>query len=387
MVGLNTTAAHVRGVEMIHEGDRQGNGAVLELRATSGRTIFALGIPQAWHSATGPTWVYLVEEEGLTLVDAGGPGTHLALQRALGTVGVRPEGIRRVIITHGHHDHDGGVEALTQAGGAEVWAHEAYPVLKSLDSSGWRWGEGNPLMHLAVKELEDRGALREPSHRRSGWETEAKPQPVVTHPVWEGRRAGDLVCWQTPGHSPDELTISLEGFVFTGDHVLPEITPHPTFKTWYAPEAQGRLPQPYRNAEQQYGLATYLASLGRVAALGEGATILPGHRLLSKGRLNLLSARRASDIMEHHVQRMHRITSIVGSEPQGILYVTDKLFSYRPPTGDSYYPALAEVVAHVEFMVDSCDLSLTEDRRLLWRGTEHFREAVRRLHSSPGQKP
>jgi len=33
------------------------------------------------------------------------------------------EGVRRILLTHHHHDHVGGVEALRDATGAEIWAH------------------------------------------------------------------------------------------------------------------------------------------------------------------------------------------------------------------------------------------------------------------------
>ena len=34
--------------------------------------------------------------------------------------------LKRVVITHGHQDHDGNVYDLVKACGAELWAHELY---------------------------------------------------------------------------------------------------------------------------------------------------------------------------------------------------------------------------------------------------------------------
>ena len=46
--------------------------------------------------------------------------------------------------------------------------------------------------------------------------------------VTDGLESGGLTYYYTPGHSPDELCIQFDKFMFTGDHVLPQITPHPS---------------------------------------------------------------------------------------------------------------------------------------------------------------
>ena len=53
---------------------------------------------------------YLVrEDDGLTLVDCSWPGSATAILRAAETVGGP---IRRIVITHAHHDHTGSVKPL-----------------------------------------------------------------------------------------------------------------------------------------------------------------------------------------------------------------------------------------------------------------------------------
>ncbi|GIT13940.1 MAG: hypothetical protein CM1200mP35_07600 [Chloroflexota bacterium] len=54
----------------------------------------------------GPTWAYLFENEGLTLIDAGKLGSFSKLDDGLECAGFRAKDIQRVIITHGHEDHE-----------------------------------------------------------------------------------------------------------------------------------------------------------------------------------------------------------------------------------------------------------------------------------------
>lgn len=58
-----------------------------------------------------------------TLVDAGFPGVAEPLQIALAEVGVAPHELRRVIVTHHHPDHTGGLPEVVAMTGADVWAH------------------------------------------------------------------------------------------------------------------------------------------------------------------------------------------------------------------------------------------------------------------------
>jgi glyoxylase-like metal-dependent hydrolase (beta-lactamase superfamily II) len=65
----------------------------------------------------------LVENGQITVVDTGMPGSAAALLAAAAEIGLTPQAIRRVIITHHHVDHVGGLPDLLAATQAEVWAH------------------------------------------------------------------------------------------------------------------------------------------------------------------------------------------------------------------------------------------------------------------------
>lgn len=67
--------------------------------------------------------VYIITEpDGLTLIDAGLPGAPKRILAAVTALGRSPRDVRRILLTHQHVDHIGGLAALAAATGAEAWA-------------------------------------------------------------------------------------------------------------------------------------------------------------------------------------------------------------------------------------------------------------------------
>lgn len=377
----------LKDVVVLRPGDAQGNGMVVRLITGQGKDILAVAVPQDWPSRTGPTWTYLFENDGLTLVDAGALGSFDALADGLAQAGFRPRDIARVIITHGHQDHDGGARQLVEETGAQLWAHEVYACL--LPYSPWDIRRRRPtplqqeMYRVAEASLQQAGASSGGAvagyRARSQQYLESRQQATVSRRLRDGEKSGQMAFTYAPGHSPDELCITLDGLVFTGDHVLPEITPHPTTKTYYDAEIKSRLPAEYQDEEAQYGLATFLKSLRHIADLGPGTAVLPAHRLFNKGRFNLVDATRAGEVIQHHGQRLGRIVSRIGTGPRSLEEITRGIFERTRLLGGNMYAALSEVVAHIELLQDTGDVELTEDYRLHWKGTTHYQDFLREL--------
>ena len=59
----------------------------------------------------------------LTLIDTGLPGSAGAILNYVRHLGMTPKDVKRIILTHGHPDHTGSLDALRKATGAKVAVH------------------------------------------------------------------------------------------------------------------------------------------------------------------------------------------------------------------------------------------------------------------------
>lgn len=368
-------------VVVLRHGDARGNGMVVRLTTSRGAEIHAIAVPQDWPSPTGPTWTYLFENEGLTLIDAGAAGSYHALADGIAQAGFDVRDLARVIVTHGHWDHDGAVAQLVGETEAKLWAHDIYAHLLRHNPRDIERQPATPVqeeMRRVVMAHPGQGQSQAWASRRQQ-QIEARRGLEVAHGVRDAERFGGLTFVHAPGHAPDEICATLDGAVFTGDHVLPEITPHPTTKVRYPADVKDALPAEYRDEDSLYGLATYLRSLKKVADLGPDVAVLPAHRLFNHGRFNFEGAGRAGEVIEHHVQRLGRILRRIGHQAVALEDVTRGIFEHRKLIGGNLYAALSEVVAHVELLEDAGDLEVTDDFRLHWKGSENYRQLISEL--------
>ena len=75
---------------------------------------------------------WLIDRDGLTLVDTGVPGSADKILAAVRELGRQPSDVRHILITHAHVDHIGSLAALKQATGAKVYAHPLdAPIIRS----------------------------------------------------------------------------------------------------------------------------------------------------------------------------------------------------------------------------------------------------------------
>ena len=359
--------------EVLRPGADSGDRMVAKFTCADGLVVHAIGVPQAWPSSLGPTWSYVLEADKLTLVDTGGPGSIGDLEAGLEWLGYPLSAVERVILTHGHMDHDGSCFKLIERTGAELWAHEVYSRLVGLDSQEmdqeWRrryrgsasFGDGSALDHIQ-------------EYRESARRTE------VTNIVTEGLACDGLTFFYTPGHSPDELCIQYQRVLFTGDHVLPQITPHPSVGSTYA-KFRDSLPPAYRNKNQYYGLMAFIKSLKRVAAMEPDIRVLPAHRAYFHGKFNLVGVERAQEIVEHHQQRCYDLLVLIRNDTADMEAITRRHFSNRQLDGPNFQMALSEVLSHIEFLQEVGDVEMVgkNETQVRWTGTENYGRVVEEL--------
>jgi glyoxylase-like metal-dependent hydrolase (beta-lactamase superfamily II) len=211
---------------------------------------------------TGVNVVVLRDDDGITLVDTGldRPG----LTTRLAQLGIAPRDVTRILLTHAHHDHTGGVAHLRRAGcDAEVAIGEDEVAI----------AEGRADFPPA----ERRGARLISRLPMPGAWGRTVTLPQVT-PLTDGQLldvAGGLTVVATPGHTVGHVAFHLPGhdLVIGGDVVFNVFTlvPSPAFLCWRT--------------------APNLASIARLAELGtERLALAHGRPVLddAAGRLQTL---------------------------------------------------------------------------------------------------
>ena len=144
-------------------------------------------------------YAFLVDEPQLTLIDAGLIGSAGRVQRHIERMGRRPEDLARIICTHAHPDHIGGVRELAGEREVEVLMHQA-------DLDGL-----SVTLRDAVANR-NRGQLIAYFTRHPGEATPVTDGQVL--PI-----LGGLRVVHTPGHTPGSICLYAERhkLLFVGD--------------------------------------------------------------------------------------------------------------------------------------------------------------------------
>lgn len=155
--------------------------------------------------------VYLIEDpDGLTLIDASLASAAAKILRQLVSIGRKPGDIKRILITHAHPDHVGGLPALKQATGAEV-------ICSTIERP---FTEGKTEIPRAPAE-----SLSSLTRRMLPPPTTLPGTPVdrtVQDGEWLPEVMGGLQAVWTPGHAPGHTAYwqPQKRVVFCGDVIM-----------------------------------------------------------------------------------------------------------------------------------------------------------------------
>jgi glyoxylase-like metal-dependent hydrolase (beta-lactamase superfamily II) len=304
----------------------------------TGGGVACLPIPTPF--AVGRVNCYLIEDDPLTLVDAGpNSATSLtAMEAALAEHGRSVEQIERIVVTHQHIDHIGLVQILAERSQAEVCALDALaPWLADYR----RQMEENDV--FAAEVMLRNGipqdvvhALRAVSASFRAWGAAAH----VTKPLAEGgllqfASRGWRVLHR-PGHSPSDTVFLDEasGELFGGDHLIKHISSNPLISRPLSGEGE----------ERPKALMAYLESLRKTREM-ELSVVRAGHGDPIEDHRALIDER-----FRMHERRAEKLYGLIAERPRNAYELAQAMWGNVAVT--QAFLTLSEVLGHVDLLID-----------------------------------
>jgi glyoxylase-like metal-dependent hydrolase (beta-lactamase superfamily II) len=187
--------------------------------------------------------VYLIEDQGgVTMFDAGVKG----MAKALLSAGARLGGVKRIVLGHGHADHRGAAAEI-QAGGVEVFCHEA-EVADAEGDGGLHYFHferlplyARPIARHSINHSWDGGAVK------------------ISDTLSEGDEVASFQVIHLPGHAPGLIGLYRErdGLVLASDTIY-------TLNPLTARKGAPRIPHAAFNLDTEVAKASAL----KLAAIG-----------------------------------------------------------------------------------------------------------------------
>jgi len=287
--------------------------------------------------------------DGVTLVDSGwaDDASETVLVDALARLGFAPRDVRRIVVTHHHWDHySRAVDWQRRYGAAVMIGREEHHSIGAFEErTGAYPVQAQLLIAAGAPELSKVIAA-------FPLETYERNVPLGPADVWleDGQRVDcggvDLIARATPGHTRGHIVYEdhESGLAFTGDHILPRITPSIALE---------RVPE-------ELPLRSYLASLRLFLDLPD-ATMLPAH-----GVVTASVKARAEELLDHHRDRLESARELVAAGNSTAYQVAQRMrWTRHDRTVDELgavhgMTAILEILAHLELLVAQGVLARTE---------------------------
>jgi glyoxylase-like metal-dependent hydrolase (beta-lactamase superfamily II) len=293
--------------------------------------------------AVGRVNLYLIEDDPLTLVDAGpNSGTSLdELDTQLRALGRSIPEIERIVITHQHIDHIGLVKIVAARSGAEVVALdrlvpfvERYREEAAADDE---FASEAMLRHGIPADVES--ALRSVSLAFRAWGSQADVSRSVADGETLGFAGRSLEVHFRPGHSPtDTVFLDVErGLLIGGDHLLAHISSNPLIS----------------RPRERKALLEYMASLERTREM-DLELVLPGHGDPIADHRSLID-----DRMRLHRRRADKIHGLIAERPRSAYEVAQAMWGNIAVT--QAFLTLSEVLGHTDVLIRDGRVAEEED--------------------------
>jgi glyoxylase-like metal-dependent hydrolase (beta-lactamase superfamily II) len=303
--------------------------------------IYKIELPIPFPMKT--TNVFFIDDHPRTLVDTGikTDASLEALEKGLEGIGFSFRSIERILITHGHIDHYGQAKKLSSLTGAPIYIHpKEYGRIRSMiHSFGFlksillRNGIPDAMANQAIRFIQSAQKMADPLEEAFFLE-EGSSLPFSS------------MTWKTihcPGHSPGLICFYWpeKKAMFTGDHLLKEITPNPVLNV---PDRKKPLRYP--------SLKEYLTSLEKIDKL-DLSILFPGHGEIVDDPKSLIQK-----IFDHHKERTDHILSFLSQKEKTPFEIAMNLFPGVPPF--EIFLGISEAVGHLEILKEEGKVKMTE---------------------------
>lgn len=306
-------------------------------------SVFQIIVPTPY--AVGPVNVYLIKSDPLTLIDVGPNNAKAAkvLEGMLISLGSNVKDIKRIVITHAHPDHSGLASDIAHKSGATVLMHPW--ELKRMDKT-------TDLIKERLPYVIEAGVPQTVMAEMYG-ERDKLPRPNVDNCRVEELKnddrikfaGGELQVFHLPGHSPGHTCLydPEQKTFFSGDFLLPHITPNPVIE-----------PDPEKPGQRLPTLKQYLNGLDKVDRFNIGM-VCPGHGGVFndyRGAVNV--ARR------HHESQFNTILNKLNGRDLNAYALSKEV--YPNLHGWDIFLGLSEIQAHLDFLVEQGRISFSKEK-------------------------
>jgi glyoxylase-like metal-dependent hydrolase (beta-lactamase superfamily II) len=244
--------------------------------------------------------------------------------------------IKRIIVTHGHVDHFGGVAFVQEQTGATVGIHELdRRVLTNYEE---RVIVATKDLRVYLERAGIKPELRQTLMEMYGFAKKHVRSVNVDFSLDEGTVLDGMQFIHTPGHCPGQVCILIGDILLSADHVLSRTTPH------QAPE----------QITHYTGLGHYFEALHKIGRADNVRVALAGHEEAMDNFYERVTAIRAS-----HQRKLERVLDIVRAAGHPMTVSDISKAMYPEMHGYDVLLAVEETGAHIEYLYQHGHLSVS----------------------------
>jgi glyoxylase-like metal-dependent hydrolase (beta-lactamase superfamily II) len=311
--------------------------------------IHRLPMPVPFPDAGGPVNAYAIEDGkgGVLFFDSGigTPEGVAALHAGTAAAGLDLRRCTQVVVSHGHVDHFGNAQMLSELSGATVRLHPG-DIEKVVGEDVWDSRAPVYAAFLLRQGVPEEQLPRLLSIGRHNGRYSRRVDPARVRSLTEGEelRAGKvrLDVLHLPGHTPGLVCLwdAEHRLLFADDHLLARTSPNPFLEL-------------VDERTTRRALVQYMHSISRVRAL-DVEWVLPGHGAPFQGHRAAIDS-----LLRFYQRRQEKLLGALASGPCTPVELSHALFG--PQEGARLYLTLSEVVGNLEVLEDAARVRRIHD--------------------------